>query len=362
MTVGISPTCAVPAEPRGLAASLAAGFRTSWLTALLIAAINTGIAAVLWVDDTRPFWHPLWTCQLYGFSIAYCVNAAQPWNRTRPILTLALAVVAGALVGVLLVIVTKGYAWSGVVEHRAQFLWNIATAIWTGGFVSLFFHIKEREARRKAALAEADAARHLASRQVVEAELKMLQAQGEPHFLFNTLASVQYLVETDPPQASKLLTHLTDYLRAALPQLRSPGTTLGREFELARAYLEILQMRMGARLAFTVDLPADLADHPFPPVMLITLVENAIRHGVEPAADGGRVAVAARRLGDQLAVEVADTGCGVDAPGASPGHGVGLANLRQRLAALFGREASFGLAPAAPRGTVATLRIPYVTP
>jgi sensor histidine kinase YesM len=354
----VGPPAAAPR--RTVAAALRQGLRTSWLTLLLIAATNTGFAAVLWVDDARPFWHPLVTCQLYGFAIAYCVNVAQPWDRRRPLPVLALAVALGALIGVVLVIAVKGYAWDYVLARRSVFAWNIVTAFANGLFVSLFFLVKQREARAEAALHKAEAARHLASRQAVEAELKMMQAQVEPHFLFNTLASVQYLTETDPPQATRLLGHLLGYLRAALPQLRSSATTLGQEVALAESYLGIMQARMGPRLAVSVDVPESLRAHPFPPVMLITLVENAIQHGVEPAAAGGRITIRARTIESRLAVEVVDTGAGI-APDAPPaGHGVGLDNVRQRLAALFGSEGRFRLESGDAGGAVATLEIPLV--
>jgi signal transduction histidine kinase len=362
MTATVASPTSIPPPSRTLPQALAGGFRSSWLTILLIAATNTGFAAVLWVDDARPFWHPLVTCQLYGFAIAYCVNVARPWDRPRPIRSLALAVAIGALAGVVLVIVVKGYSWDYVVATRNVFGWNILTAFLNGVFVSLFFLVKQREARAEAALHKAEAARHLASRQVVEAELKMMQAQVEPHFLFNTLASVQYLTETDPPEASRLLGHLLSYLRAALPQLRSPGTTLGQEVDLAESYLRILQTRMGERLTVAIDVPEPLRAHPFPPVMLITLVENAIQHGLEPAAAGGELAIRARRDASRLVVEVADTGCGLTTGSPRDGHGVGLDNVRQRLAALYGGEGRFRLEGRAPRGAAATLEIPFSAP
>jgi LytS/YehU family sensor histidine kinase len=120
-----------------------------------------------------------------------------------------------------------------------------------------------------------------------------MQAQVEPHFLFNTLASVQFLTETDPPKAGKMLAHLLEYLRAALPQLRSDSTTLGQETDLAQAYLSIMQMRMGPRLSFAIDVPGELRSHHLPPMMLMSLVENAIKHGLEPRAEGGTVRVEA---------------------------------------------------------------------
>ncbi len=340
-------------------ARLGSGLRASWLTILLIAAINAGFAAVLWSEDPRPFWHPFVTVQLYGFSIAYFVNLARPWDRPRPLPWLALAVAAGTLVGVVLVIVVKGYSWDYVTGKANVFGWNIVTAFFNGLFVSLFFFVKFREARAATALHKAEAERHLLAKQAIESELKLMQAQVEPHFLFNTLASVQYLTETDPPAASRMLTHLIAYLRAALPQLRAASTTLGQELALAEAYLNVLRDRIGERLVIRTDVDPDVRAHPFPPNMLITLVENAIKHGIEPSADGGTVTVAAHRDGERLVVEVTDTGRGLGPDAATAGGGVGLANVRERLAALHGRRASFTLEPLPARGTIATLIVPW---
>ena len=140
-------------------------------------------------------------------------------------------------------------------------------------------------------------------KQAVEAELKMMQAQVEPHFLFNTLASVQYLTETDPREASRLLGHLLAYLRAALPQLRTATTTLGQEIALIEAYLNVFKTRMGPRLEFSIEVPEALRGHAFPPVLLISIVENAITHGLEPQAEGGSVRIEAMRDGDRLRVD-----------------------------------------------------------
>jgi signal transduction histidine kinase len=338
---------------------LLAGFRASWLTILLIAAINTGIAAVLWSEDPRPFWHPLLTVQIYGFSIAYFVNATSPWDKPRPIPRLALAVAAGTLVGVVLVILVKGYSWDYVTGKANVFGWNIVTAFLNGLFVSLFFFVKFREARAASELHRAEADRHLLAKQAIESELKLMQAQVEPHFLFNTLSSVQYLTETDPPAASRMLGHLITYLRATLPQLRAGSTTLGQELVLAEAYLNVLKDRIGQRLTIRTEVDPDVRGHPFPPNMLITLVENAIKHGIEPSADGGTVTIAARRDGERLVVTVADTGRGLAEGAATSGGGVGLANVRERLAALHGGRASFTLASTPPRGTTATLVLPW---
>jgi sensor histidine kinase YesM len=339
-------------------AALARGTRASWVTIALIAAINTGIAGVLWIDDTRPFWHPFVSAQLQGFAIAYCVNVASPWESDHPLRRLIVAVGIGAIVGVLLVILVKGYSWSYVVERHSNFLFNVVVGFFNGVFISLFFYVKLSAARARASLARAEAERHLLSKQAIEAELKLMQAQVEPHFLFNTLASVQFLTETDPPAANRLLGHLIAYLRAALPQLRASSTTLGKEVELCEAYLNILRTRIGERLAFVVDVPATLRAQAFPPNLLISLVENAIKHGIEPSAEGGTVEVRARQVGERMVVEVSDTGRGVTDAGAQPGGGVGLANVRERLAALYGSRGRFTLSPVEPRGTRATLEIP----
>ena len=340
--------------------ALARGFRVRPMIVFLIAAMNTAIALLVWVEDPRPFWHPFVSVQISGFSVAYCVNVAAPWNRRHPIPRLALAVAIGSAIAVALIVVVKQYDLAHVATRWKSFAGNYFASFFVGLFVSLFFFVREREARAGAALHQAQAERNLLARQAVEAELKLMQAQVEPHFLFNTLASVQYLTETDPPQASKLLGHLIDYLRAVLPDLRAGSSTLRREFALARAYLEILAMRMGPRLQWRAELPDALGDMPFPPNMLISLVENAIKHGLEPSADGGTVVIEARRERDRLLVSVEDSGRGISAAAASgsAGEGVGLANVRDRLAALFGTEGRFRLEEVVPRGARAIIEVP----
>ncbi len=359
-----SPTVTI--RPGWLAAA-AAGFRASWLTILLIVAINTGVAAILSLDDARPFWHPFISAQSFGLSIAYAVNAASPWDKPRPVWRLIIAVAIGTAIGVALLIAIKGYVIAeqnyrleSVRLRVGQFAWTSLGGFVMGLCVSVFFLLKYRDGRMRAAMLKAEADRNLLAKQAVESELKLMQAQVEPHFLFNTLASVQYLTETDPPQASKLLGHLLAYLRAALPQLRSASATLGQEIELVEAYLNILRMRMGQRLAFTIDVPTALRTHAFPPVLLISIVENAVTHGLEPQAEGGTIRIDARRDGDRLVVSVTDTGRGIAGGAARPGQGVGLANVRDRLAALFGPAGRFSLADVAPHGARATIEVPYV--
>ncbi|OYT93978.1 MAG: hypothetical protein CFE43_01170 [Burkholderiales bacterium PBB3] len=204
------------------------------------------------------------------------------------------------------------------------------------------------------------------SRQITEARLQALQAQVEPHFLYNTLANVQALTEVDPPAANQMVGHLIQYLRASLPKMRENTSTVGQELELVRAYLNILQMRMGGRLEFSIAVPDDLLAKSFPPMMLPSLVENAIKHGLEPVREGGRIDVLVQRIvtpqGDRITIEVKDTGKGLVADSTQPGGGVGLSNLRERLAAIYGHNARFTIESNTPRGVVATIDIPTEAP
>ncbi|HEX4781275.1 MAG TPA: histidine kinase [Usitatibacter sp.] len=221
--------------------------------------------------------------------------------------------------------------------------------------VSKFFIDRARGAQRMAEAKRREAEYHRMTQQVTEAKLSALQAQVEPHFLYNTLASVQALTEVDPPRANQMTGHLIQYLRNALPKMRESSSTVGQEVELVRAYLNILQMRMGKRLAFEIDVPPELVDAPFPPLMLPSLVENAIKHGLEPQRDGGTVRIFATAEDNRLRVGVADTGRGFSE---APGNGVGLTNIRERLAALYGDNGKLTMEAHEPHGVTATLEVP----
>jgi hypothetical protein len=230
-------------------------------------------------------------------------------------------------------------------------IWTLIGAVGYGVLTSL------REAdRHRRALEQARADEACLSAQMVEANLSALQAQIEPHFLFNTLANVRRLYEIDASRGRDMLRHLVDYLRAALPSMRSAGSTLGRELDLIRSYLTILQLRMGERLRFAIE-PGDAGlDAALPPMVLPTLVENAIKHGLSPLPEGGEVLVRVRRDDRHLVVQVADSGAGF---AGTCGSGVGLANTRARLAALYGSDAALNLQSNWPRGVIAEVRVPY---
>jgi len=236
----------------------------------------------------------------------------------------------------------------------------LCTFAFTGGF-ALPRWLREREGL--AALAqERELARAEAARREAELRLSVLAAQVEPHFLFNTLAGVRSAIATDPGRASDMIDRLTDYLRAAIPRLRSDGgaeATLGSQLEIVRAYLGLMRARM-PRLDFGIDLPAGLAALPFPPLMLISLAENAVKHGVEPKIGPARIDVSARRTDDGgLQVTVADDGAGFgNGTSGSAGSGLGLANIRERLAQMYGERASLELRARPEGGVTASLTLP----
>ena len=241
----------------------------------------------------------------------------------------------------------------GILMHLQE------AAIW---FIMLSFGVKVLAGGKRKAELEAQAAGRKADvatleRKLMEAQMATLQAQVEPHFLFNTLALIGQLIETDPPEAARIHACLIDYLRATLPQMRSSGGgTLGKQVELSRAYLAIMQARMKERLAVSFEVPDFLASAPFPPMMLQTLIENAIKHGLEPKIEGGHIQVSATVDGATLRVDVRDNGAGFDV---HAGDGVGLANIRERLHLLYGSAAELVIEAPAGGGASTSIRIPY---
>lgn len=219
------------------------------------------------------------------------------------------------------------------------------------------------QAEEKAAQATEVAESESLKRQVVEARMAAMQAQVEPHFLFNTLASIEHLIETDPPRAGKMQRNLIALLRASMPTMReanAQGTRdLGRELAMIRPYLEILKVRMEERLQTEVRVSDGLLSAEFPPMMLQSLVENAIKHGLEPKAEGGLLTVSAEIVHGKLAVTVADTGMGFG-KAETAGTGIGLSNIRERLALLYGNKASLTVTEPATGGTSVTITLPYV--
>ena len=205
----------------------------------------------------------------------------------------------------------------------------------------------------------ATAARRLkAEKRAVQAQLRLLQGQIEPHFLFNTLANVVSLIDHDTPRAKQMLESFTDYLRSSFTSLRHDQATLGSELDLVQHYLALLKTRMEERLTFTVTSDPAVREACMPALLLQPLVENAIHHGLEPKVEGGHIRISAERDRDTLVIEVADDGMGLGASTRRSGAGVALANVRERLQTQWGSVASLTLVATHP-GTLATLRVPF---
>ena len=231
--------------------------------------------------------------------------------------------------------------------------WVGSGAILVAGYV---FHLRAQSADAEGRAAQLR--RGALDTQQLATRLRVLQAQVEPHFLFNTLSNVRRLYQTDATAGRAMLAQLSRYLRAALPRMRENETTLADEIDLVSAYLGVQKIRMGERLKTSIDAPTALLATRVPPMMLATLVENAVKHGVGPLAEGGAIRISAERSADALTLSVADNGRGLTA---ASGSGVGLANIRARLAALYGERAALRLEANSPRGVVATISIPVGT-
>jgi hypothetical protein len=302
-------------------------------------------------------------CLLTGVSLLLMMGLAEALQaRRRLSLPVALAVQAGA-VGI-------GAALGTWLRYRVAALdepgmplkaaWAVSTiALWAvlGGIAYALLRVSRAQREGRDQLTRLFREREALKTQQTEAQLSALNAQIEPHFLFNTLANVKRLYETQPERGRDMLVALIAYLRAALPGMRRHESTLAEELELVRHYLAILQMRMGERLSFDIAAPAELLEARLPTLVLPTLVENAIKHGLSPLPEGGRIQIRAGHAADGgLSIEVADNGQGFGS--ASGGAGVGLANTRARLAARFGDAAALELEAVQPRGVVARVHLP----
>lgn len=243
--------------------------------------------------------------------------------------------------------------WDRLSLAPSRLLTSLVITVSAGAVGSFFFYSRAKQQAQHALIAGAE-------RDAMQARLQLLQSQLEPHMLFNTLANLRVLVGTDPAQATRMLDHLVAYLRATLTASRATEHSLAQEFDRLRDYLELMAVRMGPRLQYQLDLPADLADWPVPTLLLQPLVENSIRHGLEPKVEGGCVSVRARATPEGLQLQVLDTGVGVAAQSAGDGIGFGLTQVRERLATRFGQSANLVVQPAAQGGTLALITLPPV--
>ena len=225
-----------------------------------------------------------------------------------------------------------------------------------GLWIALGAMVRQRDALARNQAMAFELERSELERKALDARMRLLQAQVQPHFLFNTLANVQALVDAGSPQASKVLASLIAYLRAAVPRLHEPATTLGQELHLVRAYLELMQMRMPDRLQFSLQADAAALELRCPPMTLLTLVENAVGHGIDPSEEGGRIEISVQVSGDWCHVRVSDSGVGLRS--ADDRLGTGLSTLRERLQLVFGAKAQLRLSAREPHGVCAELDFP----
>ncbi len=327
---------------------------------LIVLPVNTLVALLLTLAVRGPFWENLVYSNCIGLFIWGLIElGALRYIRPgangglRWAVLILLAVLLGYALGSRLASLLLGHPllayWQFETRRAAGML---LVSVLTGGGVSYYFASRTRLAQTRA---QAEAAQ----RQAAEARLKLLQTQLEPHMLFNTLANLRALIATDPPRATAMLDHMIAYLRATLSASRQGTHPLAAEFERLQDYLELMAVRMGPRLRYTLDLPPELAEQPVPALLLQPLVENSIQHGLEPKVDGGSITVQARRDGGQLVLEVSDTGVGLDADNSRPGGtGFGLAQVRERLATAYGAQAALEFVAATAGGTWARITFP----
>lgn len=313
------------------------------------------LAGALAFAATYPLFHtrPAWSLALslwLGYCLAYalttgCTQLLRPRHWLIALSLLTLCVVLGAAAGWKLEMGLRPDAVAASAQPARMGLHLAFCAL-------LLFTPVAQAAMRQRALQKLEA-----ERARVQAELQMLQAQIEPHFLFNTLATLRSLVRQRSDDALPLLDRISGFLEAVLPQVRQTQSTLGRELHIVDQYLGILAMRLGSRLSYRIEVDETLHSLPLPPLLLQPLVENAIVHGIEPCETGGSIALQARRQGTQLCLTVCNTGAPLQSAPSETGHGVALRNLRDRLRALHGDQAGFSLETTA-HGTQAMLCLP----
>ncbi|MEC5216674.1 hypothetical protein RCH09_001627 [Actimicrobium sp. GrIS 1.19] len=333
------------------------GWRRSIVPVLVICALCA--VMLTWVIGMHfAFWPNLVFSVCIGMTTMTLIRGgyALLWGDGRPatwglgaLVTVAAPagfVLGGALASAMLGLPFTNFGLNHLHANTAVLVMSVLVSL----LATWYFWTQGRLERMKADTA-------LTEQRALEARMQLLQAQIEPHMLFNTLANLQGLITLDPQRAQHLLDQLIHYLRATLSSSRSALNTLEQEFALTGAYLELMSMRMGKRLSYTLELPAELTGLKVPPMLLQPLVENAIRHGLEPNISGGNVTVSATLQQNVLTLSVRNNGLGLDQPGVA-GDGIGTANVRERLRLLYGASATFSLSQNQPAGALAQLTIP----
>ena len=345
--LGGMPTLEDASKPRGL--SLMFG----WRRVLLVLGVGTLIGVLHSPSFINvPTYNVVGRELFIGFATLVGFGLFEQWPRRLPRWAARWAlqvvgVMAGALIGGLLLYTIPARElpfWREPARLNGFFLLTMSAMV-ISPWIAVAALFRQREVER----AELE-------RKALDSRLRLLQAQVEPHFLFNTLANVRELVDSGSPDASKVLAHLITYLRTAVPRLHDPSSSIEQEVQLVRSYLELMHLRMPDRLQFGMQVDEDALALRCPPTTLLTLVENAIRHGIDPSEDGGRIDVCVCVRDGRCFAEVKDTGVGLAA--SNRGLGTGLASLRERLQLAFGKNAHVRLASLVPHGVSATAEFP----
>lgn len=349
----------LPSRPRGLA--LAFGWRRIRFTLLFTFVLGSMIG----LGWNSGWWSAVIRVIAIGFSTMLVFGLFEQWPKRLPrwiarwvLQVVGVAVSMPIATFIIYVLSTQPGAppfWE-VPDRMEGYGMLTGLGVFLSPWIALGALVRQKDALAREQALALDLAQSEAERQALDARLNLLQAQVAPHFLFNTLANVQALVESGSPQAPSVLRSLIAYLRAAVPRLNEPATTLGQELQLVRAYLELMRMRIPDRLQFELKSDESVLGLRCPPMTLLTLVENAVRHGIDPSEEGGRIDVEVSREGERCRVTVRDTGVGLRA--GSNGLGTGLAALRERLQLIFGDAATLRVSAQQPRGVIAELELP----
>jgi len=342
-------------------------FIYSFIFNTLIALVFTALASLFSdrIDLGRQLWVTFVFAQCIGYTIYVMflvldVLVAPEVRRSAPIRWLCFTgiPVVGVFIGYWIATTVLDFQNTRAEMFTLRGVLSILTvALIIAGILMAIFLPRERAAKAQAQVAQEEARAVAAEREATVARMQLLEAQVEPHFLFNTLAHVMSLIDHEPAVAKHMLQRLIELLRATAASAER-ASTLGAQLDLLRAYLEVIALRMGPRLAWSIDAAPELRSLAIAPMLLQPVVENAIKHGLEPKVEGGRIDVAVRREGESIVMTVTDTGMGVAAARDPRSTGLGLANLRARLATLFGTAGSLRLADNDPAGTRVTISFP----
>ena len=324
------------------------------------AVFNTAIAIFLtFLEFGGRFVETFIMTQCIGMSICACILIVHfLFKSTKPFIqmtTIFTAIIIGSIIGTLLGTVAAGIETSIFFQEYSLFQMIILGIVF-GTIITYFITSRETISTTKVLVQEERIKRLTSEKRAVESNLRLLQAQIEPHFLFNTLSNILSLLETDLKKGKYMLEDLIHYLRTSLSQTRSDTTTIGQEIEMIRSYMNIFKVRMGDRLQYQIDVPDNMKDIPFPPMLIQPLVENAIKHGLEPKIEGGDVFIRGEENKETLRLEIVDTGVGFYE---ESDPGTGLSNIRERLQSIYGDKSSLILEDNQPCGLKAIIEVPY---